>query len=188
MTGVQTCALPISARSVAIALIAGTLTEEQLDPAWLSERRAEIEELAGRVRVRHDWDSTLETLRGPVDAGASTADVGPAGWLRVVRRLRELHMPDVLGPSELRRLLSRGDLRRDLWRLARRRGGGLEALDTEAMQMSFPCRLRIRLRSGRVLELEGGQWGSCGRPLEEQRRVVEEKCRLVGLEQPIAAA
>jgi 2-methylcitrate dehydratase PrpD len=171
-----------TARSVAIALIAGTLTHEQLDPAWLAGRRGEIEELAGRVRVRHDWELSLETLRGPVEAGASTADVGPTGWLRVARRLRELRMPAVLGPAELRRLLSRAELRGELWRLARTRGGGLDGLDTDAMRMSFPCRLRIRLRSGRTLDLEGAQPGSCGRPLEEQRRVVEEKCRLVGLE------
>src|SRR4051794_13376247 len=139
-----------AARSVAIALIAGSLTHEQLDPAWLSERRAEIEELAARVRVRHDWELTLETLRGPVEAGASTGDVGSGGWLRVVRRMRELRMPEVLDRNELRSLLPRRDLRRDIWRLARARGGGLEALDTGAMRMSFPCRLRVRLRSGRT--------------------------------------
>ena len=53
-----------AARSVAIALIAGRLTHEELDPAWLSEHRADVEELAARVRVRHDWELTLETLRG----------------------------------------------------------------------------------------------------------------------------
>lgn len=179
-----------TARSVAIALIAGKLTHEQLDPTWLSEKQTEIEELARRVRVRHDWELTLETLRGPVEAGASTSDVGPRGWIRVARRLRDLRMPDLLGPAELRGLLSRGDLRGELWRLARSRGNGLHSLDTEAMRMSFPCRLRIRLRSGRTLELEGAQPGSCGRPLEEQRRVVEDKCRLVGLEpaEPLATA
>jgi hypothetical protein len=171
-----------AARSVAIALIAGALTHEQLDPAWLSERRAEIEELAARVRVRHDWELTLETVRGPVEAGASTADVRPGGWLRVLRRMRELGMPEVIDLRELRSLLARHDLRGELWRVARTRGDGIESLDTGAMRMSFPCRLRIRLRSGRTLAFDGAQPGSCGRPLEEQRRVVEEKCRLVGLE------
>jgi hypothetical protein len=71
---------------------------------------------------------------------------------------------------------------------SRRPGAGIDSLDTAAMRLSFPCRLRIRLRSGRTLELEGAQPGSCGRPLEEQRRMVEEKCRLVGLEQAVAAA
>ena len=65
-----------AARSVAIALIAGALTHEQLSPEWLSDHCADVEELAARVRVRHDWELTLETLRGPVEAGVSTADVG----------------------------------------------------------------------------------------------------------------
>jgi hypothetical protein len=176
-----------AARSVAIALMAGALTHEQLDPAWLSARRSEIGELAARMRVRHDWELTLETLRGPAEAGISTSDVRLRSWLRVARRMRELRMPDVLSPTEFRRLLADGALRRELLELARTRGDGLQSLDTGAMRMSFPCRLRIRLRSGRTLELEGAQPGSCGRPIEEQRRVVEEKCRLVGLEEPVTA-
>jgi hypothetical protein len=56
------------------------------------------------------------------------------------------------------------------------------------MRMSFPCRLRIRLRSGRTLELDGAQPGSCGRPLAEQRRVVEDKCGLVGLDRALASS
>ncbi|HEY1359455.1 MAG TPA: MmgE/PrpD family protein [Thermoleophilaceae bacterium] len=177
-----------AARSVAIALIAGALTHEQLDPAWLAEHAAEIEELAGRVRVRHDWELSLDTLRGTVDAGVSASDVGAGGWLRVLRRMRELRMPEVIDAGELRRLVGRGDLRAELWRLVRKPGGGLESLDTGAMRMSFPCRLRFRLRSGRRFEVEGAQPGSSGRPLEEQRRVVEEKCRLVGLERVVASS
>ncbi len=176
-----------AARSVAIALIGGALTHEQLAPEWLAEHRAAVEELAARVRVRHDWELTLDTVRGTVAAGASASDVPPSGWLRVLRRMRELGMPEVIDRGELGRLLARRELRSELWRLIRTPGGGIEALDTGAMRLSFPCRLRIRLRSGRTLELEGDQRGSCGRPLEEQRRVVEEKCRLVGLEQPAAA-
>jgi hypothetical protein len=177
-----------AARSVAIALLAGVLTHEQLDPAWLAQHRGEIEEAATRVRVRHAWELTLETLRGVAEAGAAASEVPPRGWLRVLRRMRELGMPQVLDRGEVQALLARRDLRAELWRLLRRRGGDVEDLDTGAMRMTFPCRLRIRLRSGRVLELEGAEDGACGRPLEEQRRVVEEKCRLVGLERPAAVA
>ena len=154
----------------------------------ITKRRKDVErEIAARVRVRHDWALTLETMRGPVAAGVSTADVGAGGWLRTARRMRELRMPQVIDGRELRALFARRGLRSELWRLARTRGSGLASLDTAAMRMSFPCRLRIRLRSGRVLELDGEERGVCGRPLHEQRRVVEEKCRLVGLEAPIAA-
>ena len=172
-----------TARSVAVALIAGRLTHEELEPQWLADHRAEVDEIAARVTVRHDWDLTLETLRGTVEAGASTGDLTPGAWLRVARRARELGMVDVLDLGELRALLGDGDTRREVGRLAvRRGGGGLAGLDTGAMRLSFPCRLRIQLRSGRLLEIDGEQLGSCGRPVEEQRAVVEEKCRLVGLE------
>ena len=172
-----------TARSIAVALVAGRLTHEELDPEWLAGHSAEVDELAGRVTVNHDWELTLETLRGTVDAGASTGDLSPGAWLRIARRARELQMVDVLDRRELRTLVRDAGSRRELGRLAGRRGaGGLAGLDTDAMRLSFPCRLRIRTRSGRTLELDGEQRGSCGRPLAEQRAVVEEKARFVGLD------
>jgi hypothetical protein len=42
------------------------------------------------------------------------------------------------------------------------------------------------LHSGRTLAVEGDERGACGRPLDEQREVVEEKCRLVGAESSLA--
>lgn len=177
-----------TARSVAVALIAGRLTHEELDPEWLAEHRGHVDQVAGRVSVHHDWDLTLETLRGTVDAGASTGDVTPGAWVRIARRARELGMVDALDLGELRTLLRDAGARREIARLARKRGrGGLAGLDTGAMRLRFPCTLRIRLRSGRVLELEGRERGACGNPLEEQRQVVEEKCRLVGVEEPAPA-
>ena len=172
-----------TARSLAVALIAGRLSHEELAPEWLSAHGAEVEELAARIEVRHDWALTLETARGPVEAGASTADVTPAGWLRVARRVRELGTLSALRSADLRALARDRGARGELTRLARQRGGGrLDELDTEAMRMSFPSRARIRLRSGRELQIEGEQPGSCGRPLAEQRAVVEAKCRLVNLD------
>jgi len=176
-----------TARSIAVALIAGRLTHEELDREWLAEHRAQVDELAGRVTVRHDWELTLDTLRGTVDAGASTGDVSPGAWLRIARRARQLGMVDVLDLGELGTLLRDSGSRREIGRLAGRRGrGGIADLDTDAMRLSFPCRVRIRLSSGRTLEIEGEQRGSCGRPVAEQRAVVEEKCRLVGLSEGLA--
>jgi hypothetical protein len=172
-----------TARSIAVALIAGRLTHEELDPAWLADHRAEVDEIAARVTVNHDWELTLETLRGTVDAGASIGDITAGAWLRIARRARELGMVDVLDFGELRTLLRDAEARRGIGRLAARRSrDGLGGIDTEAMRLRFPCRLRIHLRSGRTLEIDGEERGSCGRPLEEQRAVVEEKARLVGLD------
>jgi hypothetical protein len=37
-----------------------------------------------------------------------------------------------------------------------------------------------------VVEIEGDERGAGGRPLDEQRAVVEEKCRLTGVEASLA--
>jgi hypothetical protein len=58
--------------------------------------------------------------------------------------------------------------------------GGIERLDTAALRMTFPSRLRIRLRNGSVREVDGAEPGSCGRPLDEQRAVVAERLEVAG--------
>src|SRR5207244_1528076 len=70
-------------------------------------------------------------------------------------------------------LLGRRDLRREVV-AALRQGhrAGIARLDTGRLRMRFPCRLRIELRSGRTLEVDGEEAGASGRPLEEQRAVV----------------
>ena len=57
---------------------------------------------------------------------------------------------------------------------------GLDAIDTGALRMPFPARVRIRLRSGERIEVDGAERGAAGHPLEEQRAVVERKIALVG--------
>ena len=60
--------------------------------------------------------------------------------------------------------------------------GGIERLDTAALRMTFPSRLRIRLRDGSTRVVEGAEPGSCGRPLAEQRAVVEERLEVAGVD------
>jgi hypothetical protein len=168
--------------STAIALIAGRLTPAELEPAWLAANEAEIRGLAARVSLRHDPALTARTLLGTLEAGASP-DLGLGELLRIRRRLGDLNMDSANpGPALLRAAAADRRLRRLLARSLRRRpagdAGGIEGLDTRTLRMTFPSRLRIRLRDGSVRALEGGEPGSCGRPLAEQRAVVEEKQRL----------
>jgi len=169
-----------TARSVAVALLAGRLTQQELAPSWLADHGAEIEQLAARVRVRHDWELTAQTLLGTTSAGGSAGDVTPAGWATIVRRMRELGMADAtLSPADLLELARRPALLRQLGAAVRlRRREGLAALDTGRVRLTFPCRLQIRLRSGAGLALEGAEPGSCNRPLAEQREVISAKLRL----------
>jgi hypothetical protein len=172
-----------TARSVAVAALAGRLTHEELAPAWLASHADEIEALASRVRVRHDWDHTLAGVRGVLDAGASLGDVPARAWPRVLRRMRELGMTEgALSLRDLRELARRRDVRREL--AGALRGGhaaGIARLDTERLRMRFPCRLTIALRSGGTLGVDGEESGASARPLADQRAVLAEKCAVVGL-------
>jgi 2-methylcitrate dehydratase PrpD len=172
--------------SVAIALLAGRLTPAELEPSWLAEREPEIRALAARVSLSHDPTLTAKTLRGTLEAGASP-DLGLRDLLRIRRRLGDANMDEANpGPAVLRALAADRGLRRVLGHSLRERlagdsgDGGIERLDTEALRMTFPSRLRIRLRDGSTRVVEGAEPGSCGRPLAEQRAVVEERLEVAG--------
>lgn len=175
-----------AALSTAIALLASRLTPAELTPAWLAENKRRIGTLAERVRLRHDPALTARTLLGTLDAGASPDDIRLRELLRVRRRLADLNMREASpGPALLRAARADPDLRRALRgslrrRLTRRRRAGIESIDTAALRMTFPSRMCIRLRDGSEQVVEGDEPGSCGRPLSEQRAVVEEKLELAG--------
>lgn len=172
--------------TTAIALLAGRFTPAELDPTWLAAHEPEIRALAGRVTVSHDPALTARTMRGSLDAGASP-DLGLRDLLRIRRRLGDANMAEANpGPAMVRALRADSDLRRHLGRSLRARlagGGGdvgLDGLDTAALRMTFPSRLRFRLHDGSTYIVEGGEPGSCGRPLAEQRAVIEERLALAG--------
>jgi hypothetical protein len=175
--------------TTAIALLAGRLTPAELEPAWLAANEAEIRALVSRIALRHDPALTALTLRGTLEAGASP-HLGPRDLLRIRRRLGDANMDEANpGPAVVRALAADANLRRHLGRslrgrLANRSGaadGGIDALDTAALRMTFPSRLRIRLRDGSVRVVEGSELGSCGRPLAEQSAVVEERLSVAGV-------
>lgn len=173
-----------AARSIAVALLAGRLTHEELDPAWLGEHEAAIADLARRVIVRHDWTLTLATVEGASAGRASLRDIPFGRWPRVLRRLREQRADEALSPAtELRALVRDPALVRRLISSAvgQPSDGGTAALDTAALRMTFPCHVALRLRSGRTIEVNGEEPGACGRPLSEQADVVAQKCAIVGL-------
>jgi MmgE/PrpD N-terminal domain/MmgE/PrpD C-terminal domain len=172
--------------SVAIALLAGRLTPAELEPAWLAANEAKIRALAARVSVRHDPALTAKTLLGTLEAGASP-DLGLGDLLRIRRRLADVNMDGANpGPALLRAARQNSDLRRALGSSLLRRlrgsgtGGVIGDLDVSHLRMTFPSRLRIRLRDGSERVIEGTEPGFCGRPLDEQRVVVEERLAIAG--------
>lgn len=173
--------------TTAISLLEGRLTPAELSSAWLAEHEAEIRALAARIAVRHDPALTAATLRGSLDAGASP-DLGLGDLLRIRRRLGDVNMREANPASAvLGAIRADRGLRRHLGRSLRGRlaGGsedaGIEGLDTTALRMTFPSRLRIRLRDGSTRVVEGSEPGACGCQLAEQRAVVEERLAVAGL-------
>jgi hypothetical protein len=177
-----------AALTTAVALIAGRLTPAELSPAWLEEHGDAVRALAARISVGHDPVLTATTLRGTLDAGASP-DLGLGDLLRIRRRLGDAKMREANpAPAVLGAIRADRGLRRHLGRSLRGRLSGaggadtdIDGLDTAALRMTFPSRLRIRLRDGSTRVAEGDEPGSCGRPLAEQRAVVEERLAVAGL-------
>ncbi len=174
--------------STAIALIAGRLTPAELERTWLAENETRIRELAARMSLRHDPALTAQTLLGTLDAGASADDIGLRELLRIRRRLGDLNMEEGNpGPALLRAFAADPGLRRRLGSSLRARlsgraaAGGVDEIDVARLRMTFPSRMRIRLRDGSTKVVEGAEPGSCGRPLDEQSKVVAEKLATAGL-------
>jgi hypothetical protein len=172
--------------TTAIALLAGRLTPAELEPAWLAGNEAEIRALAARVSVRHDPALTAKTLLGTLEAGASP-DLGLGDLLRIRRRLADVNMDGANpGPALLGAVRADPALRRAVGgslvdRLRRRPAGAIGDLDVARLRMTFPSRLRIRLRDGSERVVEGAEPGSCGRSPVEQRAVVEERLAVAGV-------
>jgi MmgE/PrpD N-terminal domain len=172
--------------TTAIALLAGRLTPTELDPGWLAENETEIRALAARIGLDHDPALTAKTLLGTLEAGASPG-LGLGDLLRIRRRLGDANMDKANpAPAVARALVADRGLRRFLGQSLRERLGGdrddpgIDRLDTEALRMTFPSRLRIHLRDGSTRVVEGTEPGSCGAPLAEQRSVVAERLTVAG--------
>jgi hypothetical protein len=162
------------ALSAAVALTARRLTHEELDDGWLAEHEDELRELAARVFLAHDWDMTMQTLRG---AGADLSDVPLRRLTGLRRRLQETGMDEVgIGLGDLREAVKRldgGSLRGLIQRGGR--DNGSSPVDASKLRMTFPAAVSVHLRSGGVLETTGRELGACGAPLAEQQQVVGDK-------------
>lgn len=152
------------ALSVAVAIVAGRLTHEELHEDWLTSNEDEIRSLAARVRVEHDWDMTAATMEG-------TGMELPLRRLPSLRRrMRDVGMEEVaLGLADLRELARRIPLREAL------RPSTPALPDPATLRLTFPAHATIRLRSGGTLEATGEERGSCGAAVAEQREVVDAK-------------
>jgi hypothetical protein len=169
------------ALSAAVALVAGRLSQDELDDAWLGDHEDELRDLATRVFLTHDWDLTMQTIRGAWYPEA-LQDIPLRRLTGLRRRMQETGMDEIgIGLGDLREFVRRvdGGTLRGLIRRGGANGGaggsGPAGIDTSQMRLTFPCHVAIQLRSGGTLETDGREHGACGTPLDEQESVVSTK-------------
>jgi len=140
--------------NVAIVLLAGRLTEAEVNEAWLAEHAGALTALRARVVLRHAPDLTAASAGAfarVLPAAALVRELGVRRLAGAARKVRAEHPGAGLGWSDLVGLAR-----------ASREGGG-EAVRTArrstrwwrddalaGFAMTFPARVEVRLRNGEV--------------------------------------
>jgi len=139
--------------NVAIALLEGRVTPRETSPDWLAANFDRLRPLVDRVRCQHEWAMSQRTLDSVVEVISPRAIIRPLGvtqLLSAIMTMRHDHPNVELGAIDLaqfaRYVITRGEPRATFvpWRD--------EAL--ERFRMTFPARVRVRTKSGRVEEAE----------------------------------
>jgi 2-methylcitrate dehydratase PrpD len=187
--------------SLAIAVRAGRLTPAELEEEALAKARDEIQALAARIEVRHDWNMTLKmistmaahlpltsllseidlrqilsTHTGPVRQHGLLADLKPRDLLRITAALWD-RAPDLMRHAS----------RKAADGLGRLVGSGpaeaparfsLGLADFERLQMPFGAEVRLTVRGDQ--RFEAGveiPRGAAGRDFAETKGLVRKKFR-----------
>lgn len=133
--------------NVAIALIAGRVTPAEVDAPWLTDHADALESIVSRIHLGHDAELTRKTLAAFQPVFAPRAVLGQIAPLRLLRGLaamRQEHRGISLRPSDARALTGL-------------HGPALPPWDDAALRtfcMTFPARVRVRLKDGGVREAE----------------------------------
>jgi 2-methylcitrate dehydratase PrpD len=175
----------------------GEIADIEVEAGWLT---CEMEELGAGPdlsAVRINFSARLTAAIALLAGRFTPTELAPE-WLAehepairsLAARIRVVHDPGLTARTLRGRLA--GSLRRRPRGSAGTtadppRAGSIDQLDTAALHVTFPSRLRIRLRDGSTRVVEGSEPGSCGRPLAEQRAVVEERLAVAGLGAPAVA-
>jgi len=182
--------------NVALTVLAGRLTVEELTQDELDRNDKAIRELASRVKLIHDWSFTLNMISHfyrAIDLGRLLAGLSLKDIRRIISRSRSQYAGD-LGlrlreiPEIWRSLTPdmkeaiKGRLRRALRSLFRRQRRkekepyDLGDYDLEKVTFPFSARVTLRTREGQTFTAQQDiPYGAQGHPPEEIARQAEEK-------------
>jgi 2-methylcitrate dehydratase PrpD len=159
--------------NVAIGLIAGRVTPQELGSGWLRQNQESLRDIAGRVTVIHDLSATrktIDSMRHVVPPKLLRRELGTKKLVLATMRARRDH-PRVLSPADMRALgrsLSRPALRHTdrFW----------DPHALASFRMTFPARVCVRLKDGRHLDAEvATPRGAAGDAAEAPLSVAREK-------------
>ncbi len=138
--------------TVAIRLIAGKLTSEQMHPEWLEEHSAEIRALASKTAMIHDPQLTAKTVasvRAVSSGRAALKSVRLSELPGLVRKYRQEYRSQLVTPSEVAGWLRvAGQMRQ------KRAQAPEKKRERSAIPLYFPNRVSIELGSGRTLSAQ----------------------------------
>jgi 2-methylcitrate dehydratase PrpD len=179
--------------NVALALLTGRLSTDDLGPEQLRERRAAIEELSRKVRLTHDWPLTigfLETMGSTLKLREVLGEIKLKDLIGVRRRAQEQYRSSLgFSWNDFRAVWTQApELRSRLWSGLKRRvenlalGGGrrpgfdLGRCPLDAFRMPFAARVTLTLKGGRSLtRLQEIPLAGPGHPLAQTQELVREK-------------
>jgi 2-methylcitrate dehydratase PrpD len=166
--------------TLALHLVAGEVTPEHLTEEYLEKHRGELDAMADRVTLEHDWSLTADVLAGlgaGVDYGPLIGDRGLVSTVRGLRQVGETH-DSIDTAGEVRSLLGSGEGRAVL-------GALRSPLDWETFDLGNAQFGDLELAFGAVVEVTaGGQRyraaasehaGACGRPRADLTATVRGK-------------
>jgi 2-methylcitrate dehydratase PrpD len=160
--------------NVAIGILAREVGPDQVDAAWLTEHRRELSSIVSKVHLTHDAALTRKSIDGFLPVLAPRAMLAPiprATLLRGLAAMRREHTSISLGLRDARALMGllAGDAQP--WSDAALR----------SFEMRFPARVRVALKSGRVLEAEASiPRGGAGHLVEGPIAIAKHKLATLG--------
>jgi 2-methylcitrate dehydratase PrpD len=139
------------ATTVAVHLLAGRFTGDEMEPAWLAAHTPQIRALLARTRVTHDPALTVKVIEGGAALGVgrrALSQLKARDLVTLIRRYRAEYASTLITPAEVA-----GWLKVGLGKLTRRRktdGGanGHGKPPSSAVPLYFPNRVTLELTDG----------------------------------------
>ncbi len=137
--------------TLAIRLLAGKLTGDEMHPEWLEERSAEIRDLQKKTSVQHNPSLTVKTIGSirAVSAGKKALAAFKLGDLpKLVRKYSEEYGSTLISPGEVAGWMKAVAQFRTSSRRARSDSAPREK--TSAIPLYFPNRVTVEMTDGAV--------------------------------------